>query len=223
MAYVSNALSLLGGSIGGRSRRWYYESADALNVILAAGYFSDATNKRMQIGDIVEIYSGTLNTQLTTAPTTKDVGAVSEFASQPSKCEAMVSAIVSGAATVVPSAKRTVIQPLQLADIATGTFKIGMPTAFIVLSSLFRTIKPASTASKLATLTVGISGTGVTGGVMALTTANQNTIGGTVAASAITALNIGAAGATLEVTASAVTAFVEGDGQVEHTVAELGN
>jgi hypothetical protein len=79
------------------------------------------------------------------------------------------------------------------------------------------------TRPSLATLTVGISGVAVTGGVMALTTANQNTIGGTVAASAITALNLGAAGSTLEVTASAVTAFVEGDGWVEFTVATFGN
>jgi hypothetical protein len=92
-----------------------------------------------------------------------------------------------------------------------------------VLSALFRTAKPASTASKLATLTVEIGGTAVTGGVMNLTSANQNTIGGSVAASAITALNVGAAGSTLGVTASAVTAFVEGDGWVEFTVAVLGN
>lgn len=223
MAYATNALSLLSGTIGGRNRRWYYESADALATILAAGYIADATNKRMQVGDIVEVYSGTLNTALTATPSTKAVGTVSEFASQPVSCQAMVASIASGAATLVPAGKRTVILPVQLADIATGTFKVGMPTAFIVLSALFRTGKAATTASKLATLTVGISGTPVTGGVMALTSANQNAIGGSVAASAITALNIGAPGNTLEVTASAVTAFVEGDGYVEFTVAELGN
>lgn len=223
MAYVSNKLSLIAGGIGGRQRRWYYESADGLAAILAAGYVSDATSKGLQIGDRVEIYSGTLNTTLTATPSTKSVGAVSEFASQPKLCEAMVASISSGAATLVPTGKRTVILPLQLADIATGTFKVGMPTAFVVLSALFRTAKPASTAAKAATLTVGISGTAVTGGVISLTSANQNTIGGSVAATAITGANIGGPGDTLEVTASSVTAFAEGDGYVEFTVAELGN
>lgn len=222
MAYIGGSLSLIGNTIGGKSRRWYYETADTLATVMGAGYISDATKRRMQIGDLVDVLSGTLNTALTTPPTTVAVGTVSEFASQPSDCLMVVSAISSGAATLVPAAKKTVILPLQLKDIATGTFKIGMPSAFIVLSALFRTAAPASTASKLATLTVGIGGVAVTGGVMALTTANQNTIGGAVAASAITALNVAAGGTTLEVAASSVTAFVEGDGWVEFTVAELG-
>jgi hypothetical protein len=121
-------------------------------------------------------------------------------------------------AVVATAIEQTIILPLQLADIATGTFALAVPFAFTVKSALFRTAKPASTASKLATLTVEINGTGVTGGAMALTTANQNTIGGTVAASSITALNVGTAGQTLGVTASSVTAFVEGDGWVEFTV-----
>jgi len=116
--------------------------------------------------------------------------------------------------------KQTVILPLQLADIATGTFKVAIPFAFTVTAALFRTAKPASTASKLATLTVQVNGSAVTGGVMNLTTANQNTIGGTVAASAITGANTGTAGQTLEVAASSVTAFVEGDGWVEFTVTD---
>lgn len=124
--------------------------------------------------------------------------------------------VVGGLAAA--ATKQTIVLPLQLADIATGTFKIAVPFAFTVTSALFRTNKAATTASKLATLTVGIAGTPVTGGVMSLTSANQNTIGGTVAASAITALNVGTAGQTLEVVASSVTAFVEGDGFVEFTV-----
>ncbi len=108
--------------------------------------------------------------------------------------------------------------PLQLLDLAAGTFKRVIPYAFTLISTLFRTAKAATTAAKAATLTPDISGTPVTGGVMALTSANQNTIGGTVAGTAVTAANTGTAGQTLGVTASAVTAFVEGDGWVEFTI-----
>ncbi len=107
---------------------------------------------------------------------------------------------------------------MQLADLAAGTFKVAVPFAFTVTAVSFRTAKAATTAAKAATLTAGINGTPVTGGVVGLTSANQNTIGGTVAGSAITAANTGTAGQTLEVTASAITAFVEGDGYVEFTV-----
>lgn len=223
MSYISKNLSALGATIGGSSRIWEYWTADSLATVMGAGYISDAANKRLLVGDVIMVCSGTLNTTGPDAAKSVNArGVVSEFASGPSFAILIVDSITTGAATLMPASKQTVIMPLQLADIATGTFKIGMADAFIVTSALFRTAKPASTASKLATLTVGISGVAVTGGVMALTTANQNTIGGTVAASAITALNVGAAGSTLEVTASAVTAFVEGDGWVEFTVASFG-
>jgi hypothetical protein len=225
MAYDGNKLSLLLQTIENQGpATWSYITSDTLATVLASGYLSDAAKRNVRIGDIVEVSVGTLNTAVYAAPSTADVGEAADFSALPASCVCVVSAIsAGGAATLQPAGKQTVLMPLQLADIAAGTFKIGMPSAFVVLSALFRTAKPASTAAKLATLTVGISGVAVTGGVMALTTANQNTIGGSVAATAITGANIGAAGATLEVTASAVTAFVEGDGWVEFTVATLGN
>lgn len=226
MSYDGNKLSLLVSSIEGQGPAiWSLITPDALTAVLASGYISDAAKRGLRLGDIVEASAGVLNTAVYTAPSTADVGDVADFASAPAQCRLVVSAVnaTTGAGSLQPAAKRTVLMPLQLADIAAGTFKIGMPSAFVVLSAAFRTAKAATTAAKLATLTVGIGGTPVTGGVMALTSANQNTIGGSVAASAITAGNIGAAGSTLEVTASAVTAFVEGDGWVEFTVADLGN
>ena len=243
MAYITKNLSEISSPIGGGGNRWWmYWTSDSLATITGAGYISDAGNKRMQIGDIVWAFSGTLNTTgPDQVPSTHARGTVSEFAAAPSFESYMVNTISAGAATLVATKKetitdnsggtanaatgivatafkQTIILPLQLADIATGTFALAVPFAFTVTAALFRTAKPASTASKLATLTVEINGTGVTGGAMALTTANQNTIGGTVAASAITAANTGTAGQTLGVTASAVTAFVEGDGWVEFTV-----
>lgn len=101
------------------------------------------------------------------------------------------------------------------------TWKIAVPYPFRVISALFRTGVPATTSAKAATLTAGISGSAVTGGVMALTSSNQATAGGSVAATAITAGNTGDAGDTLEVAASSVTAFAEGSGWVEFTVAHL--
>ena len=116
-------------------------------------------------------------------------------------------------------AKSVIVLPVQLVDLANAAdFRVGVPFAFTLSSFLFRTGKPASTASKLATLTADVNAAAVTGGVAALTTANQNAAGGTVAASAITAGNTGTAGQTVGVTASAVTAFVEGDGYIEFTV-----
>ncbi len=116
--------------------------------------------------------------------------------------------------------KQTVIIPMQLSDLVnSGAWALALPFAFTILSALFRTGKPASTSSKLATLTLSTTGGALTGGVMALTTANQNATGGSVAATAISGANAtGAAGDSIIATASSVTAFVEGDGWVEITV-----
>lgn len=119
--------------------------------------------------------------------------------------------------------KETVLMPIAaLAGLVNAQVrKIALPYAFQVTAALIRAGTPASTAAKLATLTVGINGTPVTGGIISATTAGLNTTGATQAATAITALNTGTAGQTLEVAVSAVTAFVEGDGQVEFTVINL--
>lgn len=117
--------------------------------------------------------------------------------------------------------KATILLPIQLAGLAnSGVMKVAVPFACTVVSALFRTGKVVSTGSKLATLTVTTNGGGaVTGGVMALTSANQNASGTALAASAISGAGATiTAGQTLEVTASSVTAFAEGDGYVEFTV-----
>ena len=117
----------------------------------------------------------------------------------------------------------TVILPIPalsgLAD--SQTRKVAVPFPFEVTAVSFRVGDPATTASKLATLTAQVSGTAVTGGVVNLTSANCTPSGAAVAGSAITGANTGAAGGTLEVAVSAVTAFVEGDGYVEFTVVHL--
>ena len=96
---------------------------------------------------------------------------------------------------------------------------VAIPSNFTLVSVGFRTRVVASTAAKLATLTAQVNGSNVTGGVVSLTTANQNTSGGLTAGTAITAGNTGTAGQTVGVAVSAVTAFAEGDGYVEYVVA----
>lgn len=81
MAYVSNALSLLGASIGGRGRVWLYETADNLSAVFASGYISDAGKKRIQAGDLVFIFQGTLSTLISASPSLVAAGVTSEFAS----------------------------------------------------------------------------------------------------------------------------------------------
>lgn len=84
----------------------------------------------------------------------------------------------------------------------------------------FYTHTPATTAAKAATLTPSIAGTDVPGGVIALTTASCDTRNEKTAGSAITAGNAFTASQTIVITASAVTAFLEGTG---HLVAVLIN
>jgi hypothetical protein len=86
---------------------------------------------------------------------------------------------------------------------------------FKILSVDFVVTKAATTGSKAATLTPKISGVAVTGGVLALTSGNCTPQGVVVAGTTVTAANTGSAAATISITGSAVTAFVEGNGTIE--------
>lgn len=77
---------------------------------------------------------------------------------------------------------------------------------------------PASTASKLSTITPSIAGTNVTGGVLALTTAAANTRDKELAGTTVTANNYFTATQTITLTASSTTAFVEGSGEIQMEV-----
>ncbi len=70
--------------------------------------------------------------------------------------------------------------------------------------------KAATTAAKAATLNAEIETTDLTGGALALTSANCTPKGAQVEASAITAANAFTAAQKISVEASSVTAFVEG-------------
>lgn len=117
--------------------------------------------------------------------------------------------------------KATVVIPVGLlaALVNTTTYQVSLPFGFTILSAQFHTDVPVTTGSKLATLTVSTTAGAVTGGVMALTSANQTPTGAAVAATAISGANAtDVATHNLIVTVSSVTTFVEGSGHIEITV-----
>lgn len=207
MAYSGNDLSALVQTIEGTIgiNAYANAAADSLATMLGAGYFSDGLKRGLALGDVVYLY-------VAGVPIPAYVSAMSGNAA---------TVALGGTGYNATAFQQTIAIPVQLLDLAAGTFGITVPFAFKVNSAKFVTLKPATTAAKAATLTVEIATVAVTGGVIALTSANQNTIGGSVAASAITALNTGAAGASLGVTVSAVTAFIEGDGWIEFNVTNV--
>ena len=105
-----------------------------------------------------------------------------------------------------------------LADIAAGDILVDfvVPFAFKVVGITATAVKIASTASKAATIAVKIDGNAVTGASVALTTSNMGTLGAVVSATATDITANGnnqsalAGGSKLRLTASSVTAFVEG-------------
>lgn len=80
-----------------------------------------------------------------------------------------------------------------------------------LVSIAAKVTQPVTTAAKAATLNAEINATNVTGGVLALTSANMTPVGAVVAATAITANNTFDANDTISFEGSAVTAFVEGE------------
>lgn len=244
MAYISKNLSELSTTIGGAGQRmWTYWSSDPQATIAGAGYITDADKKRMQVGDIVWAFSGTLNTTgADQSPSTHARGTVSEFASAPSFVSYMVDSISSGAATLKATKKETITDNSGgtanaatgvAATLATQTFLMRVDLATLanaqafqidpgfngkVTGINFRVGKAATTAAKAATLTASIASTNITtGGVVALTSANCTPTGNQVAGSAVTAQAFTSA-QSIGFNVSSVTTFVEGDGYVEITV-----
>lgn len=75
MAYVTNALSQVVSTIEGSGPSiWTYFSSDSLATIQGAAYVSDAGKKNIRLGDLVFVSTGTLNTALSTSPTTTAEG-----------------------------------------------------------------------------------------------------------------------------------------------------
>jgi len=103
-------------------------------------------------------------------------------------------------------------------NLASVTGNIDVVTAFrpgvdgMIEDLSFTVTQPVTTAAKLATLAPTINAVAVTGGAVALTSANATPLGKVLQGSAITALNTISRSDTLSIKATGVTAFVEGQG-----------
>lgn len=87
MAYsTSNPPKLISKPIGGAgTRKWSYESADAIADVDATDYFTNASDLGMQTGDVIEIFD-TTNGLVTVGKITVDAdgnGTASAFTAFP--------------------------------------------------------------------------------------------------------------------------------------------
>ena len=113
------------------------------------------------------------------------------------------------------SGVESIIQfPFNLAAIADGDLVTNLPLTFAgtITQVEFRVTTLVSTGAKATTLNLEINTTNLTGGAVALTSANCNAVGNVVAGTAVTAGNTFVAGDTLSVEAASTTTFIEGVG-----------
>lgn len=94
------------------------------------------------------------------------------------------------------------------------SYKFTPGVAGRILSVQFMVTTAVTTGSKAATLQTKIATVATTGGAVSLTSANCTPIGAEVDGSAITGANTFTAAQQISVDVSAVTAFVEGAGQI---------
>lgn len=113
--------------------------------------------------------------------------------------------------------EQVVILPLAL-QLVGITGNVDVMTGFVpgcwgrIKALDFVVTKVVSTGSKAATLNAEIGTTNVTGGAVALTSANCTPLGAKIAGSAVTAENVFGPSDAVSIEASSVTAFSEGDG-----------
>jgi hypothetical protein len=145
MSYVKGQLSKVYDELESGITYWLYYTADSLGAVQAAGYFSDATDKRLKLGDIVDVFSGTLTdftstsggTKLGAVTFTATVGVSPRFSATPVWARCIVSNVgaptttTPGAATVteidLPIAALS-INPRNLidaGDATTNPFQLG--------------------------------------------------------------------------------------------------
>mgnify|MGYP001602698178 CR=1 FL=1 len=104
--------------------------------------------------------------------------------------------------------------PITLANVANGDVLTTFTPGFAgrIESIAFAVTTAVTTGAKATTLNLEIGTTNLTGGSLALTSANCTPLGAVVAATAVTAANTFTATDTISVEAASTTAFVEGAG-----------
>ena len=219
MSYTTGTFSKQYDLIEGAISKFIYTTSDSIATVLGAGYVTDATAKRLKVGDLVDVFSGTLispssGVTLGAATFPATVGVSSLFASEPTFVEMIVASISAGAATLATAdstritdnsggtanqttgvvatlATQTFLIPIQLADLGTGAETLNIDPGFNgkITAANLRVIKAGAGSGATQTLTAQVAGTNVTGGVVNPTLANTTTPGAQVAGTAITALN----------------------------------
>jgi hypothetical protein len=104
--------------------------------------------------------------------------------------------------------------PITLANVADGDVLTAYTPGFkgTIIGIDFAVTTAVTTAAKATTLNAEIGTTNLTGGAVALTSANCTPLGAVVASTAITAANAFTATDTISIEASSTTTFVEGVG-----------
>ena len=110
--------------------------------------------------------------------------------------------------------------PIALAGVTAADVLTDLPLGHNgrIVSLDFSVDVPVTTAAKAASLHAEIGAATLTGGVVALTSANCTPLGAVVADTAITAGAGFVAGDTLSIVAASVTAFIEGSGTLHVTI-----
>lgn len=106
--------------------------------------------------------------------------------------------------------------PVKLAKVANGDVFTNFVPGFAgtIKKVSFAVFDPVVTAAKAATLNIEINTTDMTGGAVALTSANCAVNGAVINGTAVTAGNVFSATDSISIEASGVTVFVEGEGVV---------
>jgi hypothetical protein len=107
-------------AVGSAPAFWIYVTTDSLAAVQASGYVSDATFKRLKLGDIVDVFSGPLVSQAVnnangaalgavTFPAT--LGVLSLFSGTPQYQRMIVSALTAGTTTTSGTATLSAAEP----------------------------------------------------------------------------------------------------------------
>jgi hypothetical protein len=186
-------------------------TAGVFRLPVAAGTYAlfDLVGPKKDTGDLL-----TSTLQVVTDPA-QAVGRVVGLAgTNPGYCEVEILSR-KNAASLNLEAVVTLTFHIELAAITgAGDVVTGYTPGFAgeILSVAFVVDNPVTTAAKAASLNLEIGTTNVTGGVVALTSANCTPNGAVVAGTAVTAANVFDADDTISVEAASVTAFAEGSG-----------
>lgn len=152
MAYTKGTLSKIIDTIESGTAYFVYTTADSIAAVLASGYISDATDKRLKIGDIVDVFSGTAATagiSLGAASFTPTVGVAPPWTAQPDFARCIVKSVTTATTTTPGTATLALAEPntselisnprnlLDGGDATTNPFQRGTTISGIVATNTY--------------------------------------------------------------------------------------